>query len=127
MFKLYDTIPATPECSDSVRNNKPTIKEGKVVYIHPLGRFYTLEFKTMWGDSFRESRWFTEAEFAEGVREGLFPGLKAHPEAANRYASSVEKKHKRAAAELMDDDDEEEPVTQRRRRALQEDEIDTMF
>ena len=31
--------------------------KGKVVYIHPENRYYTVEFKGMFG-SFRESFWF---------------------------------------------------------------------
>lgn len=71
MFKLNDIIPALPETTGTQKNQEACGGKAKVVYIHPLGRYYTLEF-TFADDSFRESRFFTEAEKEAGERNGTF-------------------------------------------------------
>lgn len=69
MFKLNDMIPATPESASPGSTTVPG--KGKVVYIHPLGRFYTVRFDLPHG-SYCESKRFTPHEYEEGVAEGLF-------------------------------------------------------
>lgn len=74
MFKLHDRIPATPEGitkSELATANPDRPTTAEVIYIHPLGRFYILEFKYQCG-TIRETRYFTDAELEAGKREGLF-------------------------------------------------------
>ena len=71
MFRLGDKIPASPESVADTRNSESD-RKAKVVYIHPEGRFYILEFEFP-GGTFRESRLFTEAEMEAGQAMGLFP------------------------------------------------------
>ena len=49
-MQIGDTVTERVKCLDS-------IEKGKVVYIHPENRYYTVEFKGLFG-SFRESFWF---------------------------------------------------------------------
>lgn len=70
MFKIGDSIPARP---NTVTPGSKIVR-GQVVYIHPAGHYYTLEFRGERGN-FRESRNFSEAELAEGSRAGLFPKM----------------------------------------------------
>lgn len=70
MFKLHDFIPASPQ-SISESKLRETAGKAEVVYIHPMGRFYTLEF-TYPGGKFRESRFFSETEKEIAARQGLF-------------------------------------------------------
>lgn len=69
MFKLNDIVSAVPES-----NGKSTAVPARVCYIHPLGRFYELEFhfKNVNGGVYRESRFFTPSEYEAGLAEGLF-------------------------------------------------------
>ena len=47
---------AAPTFDTSYGSHKAPLREGKVVYTHPEGRFYTLEFKSpVTGEHFRES------------------------------------------------------------------------
>ena len=69
MFKLNDMIPATPESSSGATTLTPG--KARVVYIHPLGRFYVVRFDFPHG-YFCESRWFTPYEYEEGADIGLF-------------------------------------------------------
>ena len=43
-------------------------KTGKVVYVHPAGRFYTVEFESL-GGQFRES--FTEVNYERSICRAL--------------------------------------------------------
>ena len=53
---LGDKQVAAPTISTSYGNHIATPMEGETVYIHPEGRFYTLEFKSpVTGEKFRES------------------------------------------------------------------------
>lgn len=75
MFRLGDSIPSRPDTNiPGTLEHRSTIGRGKVVYIHPAGHYYTLEFQGTSG-TFRESRNFSEAELAEGSRAGLFPKM----------------------------------------------------
>lgn len=76
MFKLHDIIVASPENVSSGASDIPT--RAKVVYIHPEGRFYELEFKYLLG-SIRETRYFTEAELEAARREGILGKRAEHP------------------------------------------------
>lgn len=69
MFKLNDIVQAVPES-----NGKSYAVPARVCYIHPLGRFYELEFHftNMNGGVYRESRFFTPSEYEEGLAMGLF-------------------------------------------------------
>lgn len=79
MFKLNDMIQTKPDAHDSLHTHIADIRKGKVVYIHPQGRFYLVEFETTSGQSFRETRWFTPEQFAEGVKLKMFPGISSTP------------------------------------------------
>lgn len=47
---------AVPTFDTSYGSHKAPLRDGKIVYIHPEGRFYTLEFKSpVTGEHFRES------------------------------------------------------------------------
>lgn len=70
MFKLHDFIPASPQSISESKLNESAGK-AEVVYIHPMGRFYTLEF-TYPGGKFRESRFFSETEKEIAAKQGLF-------------------------------------------------------
>lgn len=59
MFKLHDSIVASPECAVSDTSNTPN--RGEVIYIHPDGRYYVLEFKFPIG-TIRETRRFSDGE-----------------------------------------------------------------
>ena len=59
MFKLHDSIVASPECAVSDTSNTPN--RGEVIYIHPDGRYYVLEFKFPIG-TIRETRRFSEVQ-----------------------------------------------------------------
>ena len=53
---LGDKQVAAPTFATSYGNHESTPREGETVYIHPEGRFYTLEFKSpVTGERFRES------------------------------------------------------------------------
>ncbi len=69
MFKLNDIISAGPESS-----SKSVAVPARVCYIHPMGRFYELEFHFRKGSGavYRESRFFTPSEYEEGLAKGLF-------------------------------------------------------
>lgn len=72
MFKLNDIIPAFPESFVREHNDRNKgFNKAKVIYIHPEGRYYTLEFSYP-GGSFCESRYFTFKELEVGRREGIF-------------------------------------------------------
>ena len=85
MFKLHDFIPASPQ-SISESKLRETAGKAEVVYIHPLGRFYTLEF-TYPGGKFRESRFFSETEKEIGARQGLFQQRPSYESTAMRPTS----------------------------------------
>lgn len=57
---------AAPTFDTSYGSHKAPLREGKVVYTHPEGRFYTLEFKSpVTGEHFRESYYFADRLTAE--------------------------------------------------------------
>ena len=57
---------AAPTFDTSYGSHKAPLRDGKVVYIHPEGRFYTLEFKSpVTGEHFRESYYFADRLTAE--------------------------------------------------------------
>ena len=57
---------AAPTFDTSYGSHKAPLREGKVVYTHPEGRFYTLEFKSpVTGAHFRESYYFADRLTAE--------------------------------------------------------------
>ena len=57
---------AAPTFDTSYGSHKAPLRDGKVVYIHPEGRFYTLEFKSpVTGEYFRESYYFADRLTAE--------------------------------------------------------------
>lgn len=65
-MKLGDRLVAAPTFATSYGNNTAPPIEGETVYIHPEGRFYTLEFKSqVTGESFRESYYFADRLTAE--------------------------------------------------------------
>lgn len=66
MIKLGDVIVCEPGIKAP---NGP--KKGTVVYIHPLGRFYEVEFQCRNG-SFRETREFTAEQMEEAYNLGIF-------------------------------------------------------
>lgn len=76
MFKVGDFIPAIPETLPERQLCNNTPQRAKVKYIHPEGRFYTIEFTFKNGASFRETRYFTEREKEEGRQAGLFKASK---------------------------------------------------
>ena len=74
-MKVGDMVPDRPESVGDVRAfaNARVPKEGRVVYIHPEGRFYTLFFEVGdKGQGYNETRYFTPAEIEEGRRTGIF-------------------------------------------------------
>ena len=83
MFKLHDVIPVSPEIQEttkttrksSTNENTAMTSSGKVVYIHPEGRFYTVEFLYPDGSRIRETKRFTPQEFLLGLEQGMFPKL----------------------------------------------------
>ena len=63
---LGDKQVAAPTISTSYGNHIATPMEGETVYIHPEGRFYTLEFKSqVTSERFRESYYFADRLTAE--------------------------------------------------------------
>lgn len=74
MFKLGESIPASPSLEFAPGLKAERIGKGKVIYIHPAGRFYTLEFQGAQG-AFCETRYFDPSELKAGYRAGLFPKL----------------------------------------------------
>ena len=54
--RVGDTVTRAPYGLLSDKGDK-TVKylRGTVIYVHPLGRFHTVEFKNVFGDSYRES------------------------------------------------------------------------
>lgn len=76
MFKLHDIIVASPENTGSGASDVPT--RAKVIYIHPEGRFYVLEFQYLLG-KVHETRYFTEGELEAARREGILGKRAEHP------------------------------------------------
>lgn len=74
MIKLHEMVPARPQTINEKEGGQGKT-EAKVVYIHPEGRYYILEFKYASG-SFCETRFFTEEEKAIGRRQNLFRPVK---------------------------------------------------
>ena len=63
---LGDKQVAAPTFATSYGNHTAPPREGETVYIHPEGRFYTLEFKSpVTGERFRESYYFADRLTAE--------------------------------------------------------------
>ena len=84
IITLNKRIRAVPEAIAGKSGEKALgySMDAVVVYIHPLGRFYTLEF-TAGGSkaTFRESTYFSAADFEETRRAGIFRDIAAntHP------------------------------------------------
>ena len=65
-MKLGDQITARPLFGGATGESEGEPQKGVVVYIHPDGRFYTLEFKSpVTGERFRESYYFADRLTAE--------------------------------------------------------------
>lgn len=63
---LGDKQVAAPTFATSYGDHAAQPREGETVYIHPEGRFYTLEFKSpVTGEIFRESYYFADRLTAE--------------------------------------------------------------
>lgn len=67
MIEVGQIIPCRPSESSS----KSDVNKARVVYIHPAGRFYTVQFDFPLG-SFRETRYFTQRELEEAYAMGRF-------------------------------------------------------
>lgn len=66
MVKLGDRRTVHPATLDGYEKDKPRPLTGTVVYIHPAGRFCTLEFEVgKRGERIRESFQLIEGEIAE--------------------------------------------------------------
>ena len=63
---LGDKQVAAPTFATSYGDHAARPSEGETVYIHPEGRFYTLEFQSpVTGEKFRESYYFADRLTAE--------------------------------------------------------------
>lgn len=63
---IGDKRVAAPTFATSYGDHAAPPREGETVYIHPEGRFYTLEFQSpVTGESFRESYYFDNRLTAE--------------------------------------------------------------
>lgn len=73
MIKIGDIIPCKPnvEAKEATNRGLKPLRKAKVIYIHPEGRFYTVEFDCG-HDRFRESKEFTKAEMEEAYNLGIF-------------------------------------------------------
>ena len=83
-MKINDIVTKTPSSYCNAGLGRVPPMAGRVVYIHPLGRFYVVEFRSaVTGESFREA-------FYPPEREGpLYDGdpvrhRKFHPEVKRR-------------------------------------------
>lgn len=74
MMKIGDMIPDRPQTIGELRSMANRVpKMGKVIYIHPEGRFYSVWFDCgKNGAGFSECRYFTPNEIEEGRRQGIF-------------------------------------------------------
>ena len=67
---IGDKQVAAPTFATSYGTHVAPPREGETVYIHPEGRFYTLEFKSqVTGESFRECYYFADRLTAEERKE----------------------------------------------------------
>lgn len=102
MIKIGDKIPGRPE-SDGNQSARDYGNFSEVVYIHPEGRFYCVEF-TFPGGTFRETRYFTQAEKEEAWARGIF---RRPVERFLGSPSNPQKKLPKAMALLGNDDEME--------------------
>ena len=86
MFKLHDSIVVSPECAVSDTSNTPN--RGEVIYIHPNGRYYVLEFKFPIG-TIRETRRFSDGELIAAMNAGLLGNHAQHPTGISEVQGSV--------------------------------------
>lgn len=108
MIQVGQVIPCVPyeELSKGL-NRRYITGYATVVYIHPLGRFYTVRFDFPKG-SFCESRYFTQSELEEAWDLGIFPRRveqlldQPRPE---REDTGKRKKEMKDVEAVYDDDD----------------------
>lgn len=70
-MKIGDLIQERPDTVPESKHSK-SVPYGRVVFIHPEGRYYSLWFDCGNGRGFTECRYFTPEEVEEGRRQGIF-------------------------------------------------------
>lgn len=116
MIKVGDIIPCSPniEAKEALKRGMKPLRKARVVYIHPEGRFYTVEFDCG-HDRFRDTKSFTKAELEEAYSLGIFQRpveeIIADPRELRRQQQSQQWRNKHKPVEDPDYDDFEDDIS----------------
>ncbi len=110
MIKIGDMV----ECEPTVKVQGGP-RRAKVVYIHPLGRFYEVEFSCRGGATFRETQEFTPEQKEEAYQLGIFPRpveeILYDPREKRKQQQAQEWRLKHRPVEDPDYDDDEDDIS----------------
>lgn len=116
MIKVGDIVPCKPyiEAKEAVARGRAPLRKGRVIFIHPEGRFYTVEFDCG-NDKFRESKEFTRAELEEAYNLGIFARpveeIIADPRDKRREEQSQQWRQRHRPVEDPEYDDDEDDIS----------------